>query len=85
MHPANQQCSNYRTIALISKASKVMHKILKASLPQYVNQEVPNVQAGFRKDRGIRDQIANICWIIQESREFQKNFCFTDYLKPLTY
>ena len=86
MHPANQQCSNYRTIALISKASKVMHKILQASLPQYVNQEVPNVQAGFRKSKGTRDQIIKICWIIDKVRESRKNiyFCFIDYTEPLT-
>ena len=76
-----KECSNYHTIALISHASKVMFKILQARLQQYVNRELPNVQAGFRKDRGIRDQIANICWIIE--REFQKNiyFCFIDYSK----
>ena len=81
MHPANQQCSNYRAIALISQASKVMHKILLASLQQYVNQEGPNVQAGFRKGRGTRDQIIESCWIIDKAREFQKNiyFCFIDY------
>ena len=78
-----KECSNYRTIALISQASKVMLKILQARLQQYVNCELPDVQAGFRKDRGIRDQIANICWIIEEAREFQKNiyFCFTEYAK----
>ena len=75
--------SNYRTIALISHASKVMLKILQARLQQYVNHELPDVQAGFRKGRGTRDQIANICWIIQKAREFQKNFyfCFIDYAK----
>ena len=61
MHPANQQYSNYRIIALISQASKVMLKILQASLQQYVNQEIPNVQAGFRKGRGTRDQIIKSC------------------------
>ena len=63
--------------------SKVMHKILQARLQQYMNCELPDVQAGFRKDRGTRDQIANICWIIEKAREFQKNiyFCFIDYAK----
>ena len=75
-------CSNYRTIALTSYTSKVMLKILQARLQQYVNLELPNVQAGFRKGRGTRDQIA-ICWIIKKAREFQKNiyFCFIDYVK----
>ena len=75
--------SDYRTIALISHASKVMLKILQARLQQYVNCELPNVQAGFRKGRGTRDQIANIGWIIEKAREFQKNiyFCFIDYVK----
>ena len=74
---------NYCTIALISHASKVMPKILQARLQQYVNRELPDVQAGFRKGRGTRDQIANICWIIKKAREFQKNnyFCFIDYAK----
>ena len=78
-----KECSNYRTIALISHASKVMLKILQARLQQYVNHELPDVQTGFRKDRGTRDQIANFCWIIEKSREFQKNiyFCFIDYGK----
>ena len=76
-------CSNYRTIALISHASKVMLKILQARLQQYVNRELSDVQAGFRKGRGTRDQIANIRWIIEKAKEFQKNiyFCFTDYAK----
>ena len=65
--------SNYHTIAFISHASKVMLKILQARLQQYVNHELPYVQAGFRKGRGTRDQIANICWIIKKAREFQKN------------
>ena len=71
------------TIVLISHATKVMLKILQASLQQYVNRELPDVQAGFRKGRGTRDQIANICWIIEKAREFQKNiyFCFIDYVK----
>ena len=68
-----EQCSKYRTIALISHASKVMLKILRARLQQFVNHELPDVQAGFRKGRGIRDQIANIRWIIEKEREFQKN------------
>ena len=73
-----KECSNYCTIALISQASKVMLKILQASLQQYVNGELSDVQAGFRKGRGTRDQIANICWVIKKVREFQKNiyFCF---------
>ena len=78
-----KECSSCRTIALISHASKVMLKILWVRLQQYVNHELPDVQAGFRKGRGIRDQIANICWIIEKAREFQKNtyFCFIDYAK----
>ena len=78
-----KECSNYRTIALISHASKVMLKILQASLQQYVNQELPNDQAELRKGRGTRDQIANIHWIIEKAREFQKDiyFCFIDYVK----
>ena len=68
-----KECSNYCTIALISHASKVMLKILQARLQQYVNCKLPDVQAGFRKDRGARDQIANICGIIKKAREFQKN------------
>ena len=68
-----KDCSNYCTIALISHASKVMLKILQARLQQYVNHELPDVQARFRKGRGSRDQIANICWIIKKVREFQKN------------
>ena len=78
-----KECSNYCTIALISHASKVMLKILQASLQQYVNREVPDVQAGFRNGRGTRDQIANIHWIMEKAREFQKDiyFCFFDYAK----
>ena len=78
-----KECSNYHTIALISHTSKVMLKILQARLQQYVNQELLDVQAEFRKGRGTRDQIANICWIMEPSREFQKNiyFCFIDYAK----
>ena len=76
-----KECSDYRTIALISHTSKVMLKILQARLQQYVNHEFSGVQDRFRKDRGTRDQIANICWIMEKAREFQKNiyFCFTDY------
>ena len=76
-----KECANYHTIALISHASKVMLKILLARLQQYVNHELPDVQAGFRKGRGTRDQIPNIRWIIEKAREFQKNiyFCFMDY------
>ena len=78
-----KECSNYCTIALISHASKVMLKILQARLQQYMNCELPEVQAGFRKGRGTRDQIAHIYWIIEKAREFQKNiyFCFIDYAK----
>src|SRR5574337_2130463 len=78
-----KECSNYSTIALVSHASKVMLKILQARLQQYVNHELPVVQASFRKGRGTRDQIANIRWIIKKAREFQKNiyFCFTAYAK----
>ena len=68
----SKECSNYRTIALISHASKVMLKILQARLQQYINRELPDVQAGFRKGRGTRDQIANICWIMEKAIEFQK-------------
>ena len=76
-----KECSNYHTIALISHASKVMLKILQARLQQYMNRELPHVQAGFRKGRGIRDQIANIHWIMEKAIEFQRNiyFCFIDY------
>ena len=79
-----KECSNYCTIALLSHASKVMPKILQARLQQYVNRELPDVQAGFRRGRGTRDQIANIHWIIEKAREFQKNICFIDYTNPLT-
>ena len=81
------ECSNYHTIALISHASKVVLKILEASLQYYVNCELPDVQAGFRKGRGTRDKIANICWIIEKAREFQKNiyYCFIDYAKAFDY
>ena len=78
-----KECSNYCTVALVSHTSKVMLKILQARLQQYKNRELLDVQAGFRKVRGTRDQIANICWIIRKTREFQKNiyFCFIDYAK----
>ena len=78
-----KECSKYCTIALISQASKVMLKIPQARLQQYMNCEIPDVQTGFRKDRGTRDQIANIRWTIEKAREFQKNiyFCFIDYAK----
>ena len=76
-----KECSNYHTTVLISHASKVKLKILQARLQQYMNHELPDIQAGFRKGRGTRDQIANICWIIKKAREFQKNiyFCCIDY------
>ena len=78
-----QRCLNYHTVALISHASKVMLKILQARLQQYMNRELQDVQAGFRKGRGTRDQIANILWIMEKAREFQKSiyFCFIDYAK----
>ena len=79
----SKECLNYRTIALISHVSKVMLKILQDRLQQHMNCELPDVQAGFRKGRGTRDQIANIRWIIEKARELQKNiyFCFIDYAK----
>ena len=82
-----KECSNYRTTALISHSSKVMLKILQARLQQYRNCELPDVQAGFRKGRGTRDQIANIPWIIKKAREFQKSiyFCFIDYAKAFVW
>ena len=78
-----KECSNYHTIALLSHAGKVMLKILQARLQQYMNQELLDVQAGLRKSRGTRDQIANTCWITEKAREFQKKvyFCFMDYAK----
>ena len=81
-----KECSNYHTIALFSHASKVMLKILQARLQQYVNHELPDVQAGFRKGRGTRDQIANIRWITEKAREFQKTstFALLTMPKPLT-
>ena len=81
-----KECSNYRTIALISHTSKVMLKMLQARLQQYMNRELPDIQTGFRKGRGTRDQIANIHWIIEKAREFQKNiYCFIDYTKAFDY
>ena len=82
-----KECSSYRTIALISHTSKVMLKILQTRLQQYMNRELPDVQAGFRKGRGSRDQIANICWIMEKAREFQKNIYISALLtmpNPLT-
>ena len=89
-NPKERQCQrmfNYHTIALISHASKVMLKILQARLQQYVNCELPDVQAEFRKGRGTRDQIANIHWVIEKAREFQKNICFCsiDYAKAFVW
>ena len=78
-----KESSNYHTNALISHDSKVMLKILQARLQQYPNWELPDVQAGFRKGKGTRDQIANIYWIIEKAREFQKNICFIDYVKAV--
>ena len=86
-HPSSQEetkgCASHQTTALISHASKIMLKILHAKFRHYVNQEVLDVQAGFKKGRGARDQIANICWITEKAREFQKNiyFWFIDYVK----
>ena len=82
-----KECSNYCTIALISHASKVMLKILQARLQQYVNSELPDVQAGFRKGRGTTGQIAKIRWIMEKAREFQRNiyFCFIDYTKAFVW
>ena len=86
LNPKERQCQRmfkYRTIALISHGSKVMLEILQSRFQQYVNRERPDVQSGFRKGRGTRDQIANIHWIIEKARDFQKNiyFCFIDYAK----
>ena len=82
-----KECSNNRTVALISHISKIMLRILQARLQQYVNRELPDVQTGFRKGSGTRDQIANIRWIIKKAREFQKNihFCFIDYAKSFVW
>ena len=78
-----KECSNYCAVALISHSCKVMLKILQARLQQYVNHELPDIQAGFRKGRETRDPIANVCWLMEKAREFQKNiyFCFIDYAK----
>ena len=86
-HSNPKECSNYHIVALISHTIKLMLKILQARLQQYTNCELPDVQAGFRKGKGTRDQIANICWIIEKAREFQKNiyFCFVDYTKAFDY
>jgi len=77
-----KECSNYPTIAVISQTSKIMLKILQARVQKYMNHELPDVQGGFRKGRGTRDQIANIRWIMEKAREFQKNiyFCFINYV-----
>ena len=75
-HSNPKECSNYCTTAFTSHASKSTLKILQARLQQYMNCELPDVQAGFRKGRGTRDQIVNICWIIEKAREFQKNICY---------
>ena len=82
-----KECSNYCTTAFISHVSKVIIKILQARIQQYVNWEFPDVQAGFRKGRGTRNQIVNICWIIEKVREFQKNiyFCLIDYAKAFDF
>ena len=80
-----EECSNYCTIALISHTSKVMLKIFQVRLQQYINQELPDVQARFRKGRGIKYQIANIRWIIEKAREFQKNIYFIDYAKAFLW
>ena len=83
----SKECSNYCTIALFSHGSNVMLKILQGRHQQYVNHEIPEVQAGFKKGRGTRDQIANICWIMEKAREFQKNiyFFFIDYAKAFDW
>ena len=85
-HSNAKECSNYHTIALISHTSKLMLKIFQARLQQYVNPELQEVQARFRRGRGTRDKIANICWIMEKARQFQKiiYFCFIDYVKALT-
>ena len=80
-----KESSKYRTIAPISQASKVRLKILQARLQEYVNRELPDVQAEFRKGRGLRDQIANIYWIIEKAKEYQQNICFIDYAKAFDY
>ena len=82
-----KKCSDYCTIVLISHASKVMLKILQARLQEYMNHELPDVQSGFRKGKGTKDKIANICWIMDKAKKFQKNiyFCFIDYAKTFDY
>ena len=80
-----KECSDYRTIVLISLSNKLMLKILQARLQQYMNCKLSDVLAGFRKGRGTRDQIANICWIIEKARKFQKNVCLTEYIKVFYY
>ena len=82
-----KECSNYHTIVVDSQASNIKRKIHQTRLQQYVNWELPDVQAGFRKGRGRRDQVAKICWIIEKAREFQKNiyFCFIDYTEAFDY
>ena len=80
-----KECSDYHTIALISHTRKVMLTILQARVHQYMNHELPGVEAGFRKGRGTRDQIANIPWVIEKAREFQKNICFIDHAKAFDY
>ena len=80
---STEECSNLQMIVLISHASKFMLKILYATLQHYMNEELPDLQAGFRKGRGTRNQIANIRWIIEKAREFQKDICFTDYARDL--
>ena len=83
----DKECSNHHTTVLISHASRIIFKILQVRLQQYVNHELPDVQAGFRKGRGARDQIANICWITEKAREFQENvyFFFIDYAKAFVW
>ena len=80
---SDKECLNYYTIAVISHASKVIFKVIRARLPQCVNQELPDVQNGFQRGRGSRDRISNICWIMKKTWEFQKSicFCFIDYAK----
>ena len=82
-----KECSHYHTTALISQANKVILKILQARLQEYVNQEIPDVQAGFRKGRGTRSQVANICWLTDKAKELKKNFyfCFTDCAKAFVW
>ena len=80
-----KEYSNYYTTVLISHASKVMLRIFQARLQQWLNQELPDVQTEFRKGRGTRDQIVNICWIMEKAREFQKNICFINYTKAFDW